>query len=82
MIADTIYYHWKSRDPVATYLMVISAKVNYNLDIVEWINPETNEIIPTRFYWQDGENIENLNYIKSINNPMMDFFSECFPLSF
>lgn len=78
MIADTIYYHWKSRDPVATYLMVISAKVNYNLDIIEWKNPETNEIIPTRFYWQDGENITNLNYIKSINNEMMDYFSELF----
>lgn len=78
MIADTIYYHWKSRDPVATYLVVISAKVDYNLDIVEWVNPETNEIIPTRFYWQDGENIDNLNYIKSINNPMMDFFSDLF----
>jgi aminopeptidase N len=78
IIADTIYYHWKSRDPVATYLVVISAKVNYNLDIVEWMNPETNEIIPTRFYWQDGENINNLNYIKSINNKMMDFFSDLF----
>lgn len=78
MIADTIYYHWKSRDPVATYLMVISAKVNYNLDIVEWKNPETNEIIPTRFYWQVGENITNLNYIKSINSEMMDYFSELF----
>lgn len=78
MIADTIYYHWKSRDPVATYLMVISAKVNYNLDIVEWMNPETNEKIPTRFYWQYGENIANLRYIKSINNKMMDFFSDMF----
>lgn len=78
LIADTIYYHWESRDPVATYLAVISAKVNYNLDIVEWINPETGEIIPTRFYWQDGEKVKNLHYIKSINNPMMDYFSELF----
>lgn len=78
LIADTIYYHWKSREPVATYLAVISAKVNYNLDIVEWIDPETGEIIPTRFYWQDGEKVENLHYIKSINNPMMDFFSKLF----
>ena len=78
MIADTIYYHWKSRDPVATYLVVISAKVNYNLDIIEWKNPETNEIIQTRFYWQDGEKTANLKYIKSINDKMMDFFSELF----
>jgi aminopeptidase N len=53
---DTIYYNWISRDPVATYLMVISAKVNYNLDIKYW-HKITNPLdsIPFRFYWNDGE---------------------------
>jgi aminopeptidase N len=53
---DTIYYNWISRDPVATYLMVISAKVNYNLDIKYWhkiSNPQDS--IPFRFYWNAGE---------------------------
>jgi aminopeptidase N len=53
---DTIYYNWISRDPVATYLMVISAKVNYNLDIKYWhkiSNPQDS--IPFRFYWNSGE---------------------------
>src|ERR1035437_3211895 len=53
---DTIYYNWISRDPVATYLMVISAKVNYNLDIKYWhkiSNPQDS--IPFRFYWNTGE---------------------------
>jgi aminopeptidase N len=53
---DTIYYNWISRDPVATYLMVISAKVNYNLDIKYWhklSNPLDS--IPFRFYWNTGE---------------------------
>jgi aminopeptidase N len=53
---DTIYYKWISRDPVATYLMVISAKVNYNLDIKYWhkiSNPLDS--IPFRFYWNAGE---------------------------
>jgi aminopeptidase N len=52
---DTISYHWVSRDPIATYLMVISAKVNYNLDIVYWKNPQTLENIPFRFYYNSGE---------------------------
>jgi aminopeptidase N len=53
---DTIYYNWISRDPVATYLMVISAKVNYNLDVKYWhkiSNPLDS--IPFRFYWNAGE---------------------------
>lgn len=53
---DTIYYNWISRDPVATYLMVMSAKVNYNLDIKYWhkiSNPQDS--IPFRFYWNTGE---------------------------
>jgi hypothetical protein len=53
---DTIYYNWISRDPVATYLMVISAKVNYNLDVKYWhkiSNPQDS--IPFRFYWNEGE---------------------------
>ncbi len=57
---DTITYHWVSRDPVATYLMVVSAKVNYNLDIVYWKNPSTGENIPFRFYYNSGENPSSL----------------------
>ena len=55
-IIDTIHYHWISNDPVATYLTVITSKVNYNLDIVYWhkiSNP--SDSIPLRFYYNDGE---------------------------
>jgi aminopeptidase N len=50
---DTIWYNWISRDPIATYLIVMSAKMNYNLDIKYWhkiSNPQDS--IPFRFYWQ------------------------------
>jgi aminopeptidase N len=33
---NNLTYHWRSNNPVATYIMVISAKKNYNLDIVYW----------------------------------------------
>jgi aminopeptidase N len=73
---DTIYYHWKSRDPIATYLMVISAKVNYNLDIIYWhkiSNP--NDSIPIRFYFNAGENI---TAAKTRMIPMTTYFSQKF----
>ena len=53
---DTIWYNWISRDPIATYLMVMSGKVNYNLDLKYWhkiSNPLDS--IPFRFYWNTGE---------------------------
>jgi aminopeptidase N len=78
-VADTIYYNWISRDPIATYLMVISGKVNYNLDIIYWQNPYVmNDSIPVRFYWNQGENEANLNNIKTKIIPMMTHFSELF----
>ena len=76
-VADTLYYRWISRDPVATYLVVISAKVNYNLDIVLWptlSNPE--ETVPIRFYYNTGES--GVNAIKGKIVPMTDEFSRLF----
>jgi len=76
-LADTIWYHWISRDPVATYLIVLTGKVNYNLDIVWWhklSNPADS--IPIRFYWNTGESTSNLNYIKSIIGPMTTYYSQ------
>ncbi len=76
---DTTTFHWVSRDPVATYLMVLTAKAGYNLDIVQWprlSNPA--ETIPFRFYWNTGESVSNLRYIESIIIPMTTRFSQLF----
>jgi aminopeptidase N len=56
-VADTTWYHWISNDPVATYLTVVTAKKNWNLDIVYWDRPSTpGDPMPMRFYYNDGEN--------------------------
>jgi len=57
-IADTIWYHWNSRDPLSTYLAVLTGKTGYNCDIIWWhkiSNP--NDSIPLRLYYSTGENI-------------------------
>jgi aminopeptidase N len=56
-VADTTWFHWISRDPIATYLMVMTSKANYHLDVIDWhppYNPEDS--IPFRFYYNNGEN--------------------------
>ena len=56
IVADTLIYHWVSANPLATYLMVMTAKVNYKLDI-KYYHKVTNpsDSIPIRFYYNNGE---------------------------
>ena len=53
---NVLTYHWVSDQPVATYLTVMTSKVNYNLRISYWhklSNPADS--IPFRFYYNDNE---------------------------
>lgn len=75
-IADTIWYHWVSRDPISTYLVVLTGKTGYNVDIVWWhklSNP--NDSVPMRLYYSTGENITpTKNAIVDLTN----FYSQVF----
>lgn len=72
-------YHWVSRDPVATYLVVISAKLGYNLDIEYWHKlSSANDSIPLYFYWNSGENTSNLHYVESRLLQMITYYSQLF----
>lgn len=71
--ADTLIYHWESIHNIATYLVAMTSKVNYNLDIVYWhkiSNP--SDSIPIRFYYNTGENPDGA---KAIIKPMTDWYS-------
>lgn len=73
---DTLYYHWVSRDPVATYLVVLTGKVNYNLNIIYWpkiSNP--SELVPIRFYFNSGENPTSM---QTMFPNMIQYFSQKF----
>jgi aminopeptidase N len=73
---DTIYYHWVSAHNVATYLTVLSGKVNYNLDIVYWENPNNpGNFTPIRFYYNAGE---DPSAMEEIIGPMTTWFSANF----
>jgi len=48
---DSIYYHWISRDPLSTYLTVMTSKVGYTINIVYWHPPSHPlDSIPLRLY--------------------------------
>ncbi len=70
-----ITYKWVSRDPMSTYLVFIGSKVSYQLDLVNWTNPRTQEVIPIRFYYSAGENI---SAPKGYIAEMTTYFSEYF----
>ncbi|MBK7211969.1 MAG: T9SS type A sorting domain-containing protein [Bacteroidales bacterium] len=73
--AGAITYHWVSRDPVATYLVVLTARTNYLLDVITWISPISGDTIPFRFYYNQGE---DPGYIESIIGEMTTYYSENF----
>jgi aminopeptidase N len=73
---DTIYYHWLSRDPMATYLTVFTGKVGYRQDYIYWHKPSNpNDSIQTVFYSNAGENFTT---IKNLMNTAMTYFSQKF----
>lgn len=75
-VADTIWYTWVSRDPIATYLMVISSRVNYKLDIVNWVSAlYPNDTTPIRFYYNPTENPSSM---KTMIIPLADYMESLF----
>lgn len=75
-VADSLWYTWISRDPIATYLMTMTSKVNYKLNIVNRINPNNpNDTLPIRFYYNQGENPTQMI---NIAVPLTDFYVSLF----
>ncbi|MEI6682403.1 MAG: M1 family aminopeptidase [Bacteroidota bacterium] len=57
LVADVLTYHWISDQNVATYLMVMTSKIDYQININYWhklSNPADS--IPLRYYFNLGEN--------------------------
>jgi len=76
IVADSLWYTWISRDPIATYLMAMTSKVNYKLNIVNRINPNNpNDILPIRFYYNQGENPTQMI---NMAVPLTDFYVSLF----
>jgi len=73
---DSLWYHWISRDPVSTYIMVMTAKTGYAIDIIYWHPPaHPNDSIPIRFYHLPGQNISS---VKNIMLDMTTYYSQAF----
>lgn len=78
VVADTIYYHWISTDPLATYLVSITSKAGFSIAKKYWhhlANPDDS--IPVRLYYSSGEDVTNaLNVVPLITNFYSTKFGE------
>ncbi len=75
-VDNALIYHWVSIHPIATYLMSISSRVNYKLDIVYWPKlSDPGEYVPIRFYYNSNENPVQ---IQNMIGEMTTVFSEAF----
>ncbi|MFH1296038.1 MAG: M1 family aminopeptidase [Bacteroidota bacterium] len=60
IIADTIWYHWVSDNPVATYLITWTSYNNWNINVTYWNNIyNPNDSVPIWLYKKPTENITN-----------------------
>ncbi|HMS66388.1 MAG TPA: M1 family metallopeptidase [Ignavibacteria bacterium] len=75
---DTLTYKWISTKPIATYLVAIIGKTNFNLEIFNWKSSETNSEMQLRYYWQRGETLFNIRNIKTNVPYMLDYFSKIY----
>ncbi|MFZ4522919.1 MAG: M1 family aminopeptidase [Bacteroidales bacterium] len=76
LVGDFLTYHWVSDQNIATYLMVITSKVNYQINIDWWhklSNP--SDSVPFRYYFNLGENPAP---VIAVMPAMTDWFSENF----
>ena len=71
-------YSFQSTKPIATYLIAIAGKVNFNLDVNLWEKYEEKETIQLRYYWQRGETLYNLNNVKNKVPRMLELFSRLY----
>ena len=73
---DTISYHWISEIPVSTYLITLSAKIDFLIHTRYWHKlTSPNDSIPIRIYYKPGESIARID--TSIL-PLTNFYSEKF----
>ncbi|MDP4280635.1 MAG: M1 family aminopeptidase [Bacteroidota bacterium] len=76
LTGDTLYYHWVNNQPVATYLVTLSAKMNYLISKMVYNIPgNVPDSIPAVFYYNPGNNLSN---IRNLIPVVTDFFSQKF----
>ncbi|GAB1348968.1 hypothetical protein MASR1M107_11810 [Ignavibacteriales bacterium] len=71
-------WYWKSRYPMATYLMVFSASTDYKVDKFSVTSKVSGLEIPVELYWRKGEDKSSIDYIKKAMPYLLDFFEERF----
>ena len=75
---DTLTYKFISTKPIATYLVAVAGKTNFNLIQDFWERPSDKEKIPLRYYWQKGETYFNLTNVRNRVPEMLKLFSNLY----
>ena len=70
--AGTLEYHWLSEIPIATYLMVITAKKGYHRSTLYWTRPSDGASVPFVYYY--GADTPGIGAMAKVNN-MAYYFS-------
>ncbi|MGE5425116.1 MAG: M1 family aminopeptidase [Syntrophothermus sp.] len=76
---DTIRWQWRSDFPMSTYLVVVSSKAGWALDILYWRkNSNPSDSIPVRYYYNTDDSIPLLHQAEQNSRQMMTYYSTYF----
>lgn len=76
LVGDTLVYHWKSRDPLSTYIMANLSNLNFNYIEDYWHKPSNpQDSIPVLYYYNNGDVVDSLRLHMT---DMMDYFSSIY----
>ncbi len=73
---DTLVSHWKSRDPMSTYIMANLSNLNFNYIEDYWHKPSNpQDSIPVLYYYNNGDVVDSLRIHMT---DMMNYFSSIY----
>ncbi|MEI6900688.1 MAG: hypothetical protein WCL00_12485, partial [Bacteroidota bacterium] len=76
VVGDTLFYHWRSKYPMSTYLMTFVAKTDFTINKSWWrFHSLIGDSVPVRFYHQPGESMAQAEKLIA---PLTDFYSDKF----
>ncbi len=77
LFQGNVVYKWGTKYPVATYLMNMTGKTNYTLNIMDHFDKVNNRTIPVRYYYQDGIDSHVPDAVYKMND-VIEYYSKLF----
>lgn len=74
---DNVIYKWGTSYPVSTYLMNMTGKTDFILNVMDHTDNVNNRTIPVRYYYQNGVDVHVPDAVYKMND-VIEYYSKLF----